>query len=223
MMMIRFKVLAAGVMIATGLGLSVGSGWYGSATAQVPDLSEVGGLPAKAPPAKAASNIDEIKAKLATVQAELAEAQKKDVTGKKAPATQLGVRLEQPKSKYEYEPVPATHKDFEAKLAAREQAGWSFVGEVTFHGTDKETLMPTLVFREKLKSATWFDFTQPPTRLDDTQLYRFKIGENCSGRFSQYRLPSQQLRHLKRRPKCCGRGACPVDWGACPVDRRHSR
>ncbi len=177
MMMIRFKVLAAGVMIATGLGLSVGSGWYGSATAQVPDLSEVGGLPAKAPPAKAASNIDEIKAKLAKVQAELAEAQKKDVTGKKAPATQLGVQLEQPKSKYEYEPVPATHKDFEAKLAAREQAGWSFVGEVTFHGTDKETLMPTLVFREKLKSVMWLDLTQPSTRLYSTQLEHFKVAE----------------------------------------------
>ncbi len=150
MTMIRIKLLAAGVMIATGFGLSVGGGWSGEATAQyVPP-----GI-AKAPPDP---NLEKLKADLEKAKAELAKA---EAAARDQDRT-LRLRITMDMApKYEYEPLLGkgfTTQAFEAKLAEREKAGWEFLGQVSFDTSkdrggvaagNKDGMTPCLVFRKK--------------------------------------------------------------------------
>ncbi len=152
MMMLRFKLLAAGVMVATGLGLSVGGGWSGEATAQV-----VGGTPAYSP--KTEPNIAKLQADLERAKANLtqaeAEAAKKAIERKLVELRHeddlATTAKEQATPKFEYEPLPkggVTAGTFEAKIAEREKNGWSFVGEVSIHDKEKG-VQAMLVFRKQ--------------------------------------------------------------------------
>ncbi len=136
MMMFRFKLLAAGVMVATGLGLSVGAGWSNSATAQV---TGAGAPPAAKPTPKGDGSIEKLKADLERAKAELAQAEAKmenaEVERAKLRLTQAIRGTATAAPKYEYEPLidkGLTTQAFEAKLAEREKAGWEFLGQVSF-------------------------------------------------------------------------------------------
>ncbi len=149
MLMIRFKLLAAGVMVATGLGLSLGGGWYSSALGQFGGPAGLGG--AGLPPAsKADPNIEKLKADLEKTKTELAWRIELDT----AP-------------QYEYERVPEkglTAKEFEAKLAEREKAGWEFLGQVDLNLGGVPLVGPKLVFRKK--PATPPVISHGPMHLD---------------------------------------------------------
>ncbi len=170
MMLLRFKVLAAGVLVATGLGLSVGGGWSGTVVAQVPgDVAPGAATKSKKAAEKAELNLENLKEQLAQFKKQQAETIAKikerarvfeDVTGQVeeyypvddlvAEISNLDDDAVKPKvkaPKFEYEPVPSSHEEFEAKLSVREKSGWAFVGEVTFRASEK--LVPTLVFRKK--------------------------------------------------------------------------
>ncbi len=159
MTMIRIKLLAAGVMIATGFGLSVGGGWSGEATAQYvpPGITKAAPLDPNFEKLKA----DLEKAKAALAKAE-AEARQQDwVELLRRLVIDLGDKVEP--TKYEYEPLVGkglTTQAFEAKLAEREKAGWEFLGQVDLNLGDKGIASPTLVFRKKLPvevRALWTD------------------------------------------------------------------
>ena len=143
MMMLRFKLLAAGVMVATGLGLSFGGGWSGEAAAQY-----VRETPAtKSAPPKGDANVEKLKADLERARFALfeAEAEARLAVERDTQIKRLGRELDLP-VKYEYEPVPKEGlTDFEERLAKREKAGWSFVGQVTIKGFGPEE---KLVFRK---------------------------------------------------------------------------
>ncbi len=150
MMMLRFKLLAAGVMVATGLGLSVGGGWSGEATAQV------AGTPATKPvPQKGDFAIEKLRLDLEKAKADLAKAEAEARLDERKLAAEaailrerLAFELQRDKlpTKFEYEPVPKEGlTDFEERLAKREKAGWSFVGQVTIQGFGPEE---KLVFRK---------------------------------------------------------------------------
>ena len=157
MMLLRFKVLAAGVLVATGLGLSVGGGWSGTVVAQAPsDLAPGAATKSKKAAEKAELNLENLKEQLAQFKKqqseEIAKLRKRfDNTTVVEDYEELKDLNATPKLKplanFEYEPVPSSHEEFESKLAAREKAGWAFVGEVTFRASEK--LVPTLVFRKK--------------------------------------------------------------------------
>ena len=172
MMLLRFKVLAAGVLVATGLGLSVGGGWSGTVVAQVPgDAAPGATAPGAATKSKKAAekaelNLESLKEQLTQFkkqQAEtIAELRKRlaldltveagdfDLTveaGNLDLGEDLAVAPKVKAPKFEYEPVPSSHEEFETKLGVREKAGWAFVGEVTFRAGEK--MVPTLVFRKK--------------------------------------------------------------------------
>jgi len=148
MLMIRFKLLAAGVMVATGLGLSVGGGWSGEATAQPGSLK---------PLAQVDPNIAKLKAELEKAKAELAKAEAEARDRDRTMQLRLSRDLT---PKYEYEPLLGkglTTRAFEQKLAEREKAGWEFLGQVPFDtslefgaiGAGKDGTTPCLVFRKK--------------------------------------------------------------------------
>ena len=157
MMLLRFKVLAAGVLVATGLGLSVGGGWSGTVVAQVPgDVAPGAATKSKKAAEKAELNLENLKEQLAQFKKQQAETIAKfkerfdntTVVEDYESIEDLAVTPKlKPLSKFEYEPVPSSHEEFETKLAVREKSGWGFVGEVTFRAGEK--LVPTLVFRKK--------------------------------------------------------------------------
>ncbi len=148
MMMFRFKLLAAGVMVATGLGLSVGAGWSNSATAQVPGAP----LATKAAPQKGDGLIENLKADLEKAKAELAKAEAEMVKGANLIGPPPDLKSAATATKYEYEPVPKEGlTDFVGLLEKREKAGWSFVGQVTIKGSGPEE---KLVFRKSVAPPT---------------------------------------------------------------------
>jgi RNA polymerase sigma factor (sigma-70 family) len=149
-MMIRFKLLAVGVFVA--IGLSLGSGWYSSATAQ-PGPEEP---PAnKIEPPKNGSKVEKLKAELEKLKAELAAAEEEERRLLERQIRARALELEYRRmlvntAKYEYEPLPKgglTTREFEAKLDEREKAGWSFLGQVSLNSGNQE-MVPTLVFRK---------------------------------------------------------------------------
>ena len=170
MLMFRFKLLAAGVLVATGLGLSVGGGWQSSATAQAPGggggplMPPPGGAPAKGDP-----KIEELKDQLEAARAALFQAERQaDLKARRERAAL------QDAAKFDYEALPKnglTTKEFETKFLEREKAGWSFVGQVSIDtskergsglgsigpggggiGFTKEGTTPCLVFRKQAPS-----------------------------------------------------------------------
>lgn len=156
-MMIRFKLLAAGVLVASGIGMSVGTGWYGAATAQVPGAGTKPALEKMMPKAETVeqlkANLE--KAKAAFAKAEAEHAAEHDYSG--ALVARYGEVLENARkereAQFEYIPLQKgiSRKEFETILADRESKGWNFIGEVTIDdhliGSQK-TPTPTLVFRK---------------------------------------------------------------------------
>ncbi len=133
-MMIRFKLLAAGVMVASGLGLSVGTGWYASATAQVPVAQQ------KMMPK--VETIEELKANLEKARADLFKAESEArVKSDQAAAYVAKVAVvmdnarKEREAQFEYIPLQKgiSRKEFETILADRESKGWNFIGEVTIN------------------------------------------------------------------------------------------
>ncbi len=149
MMMIRLKLLAAGVLVATGFGLSVGGGWSSSVEAQGPGAAggapPAGGVPpgsggfgpagsdagpggpaaAKAPP-----KADELKADLEKARAAY-EKSKRDYD-----ALMDKKRKEESAEQYAYDDVPKEGlrtEVFQAKLTERRKSGWSFLGQVSLN------------------------------------------------------------------------------------------
>lgn len=150
-MMIRFKLLAAGVLVASGIGMSVGGGWYGAATAQVP------GADTKPLTAKA-ETVEQLKTNLEKARADLfkAEAEARVKSDQAAAyvakvVTVLDNARKEQDSQFEYIPLQKgiSRKEFETILADREKIGWSFIGEVTIndHLIGQKVPTPTLVFR----------------------------------------------------------------------------
>ena len=166
MALIRFKLLAAGVMVATGLGLSAGGGWYTEATAQGPGAPSGGasGLPApKADPPKADPNIDKLKADLEKAKAELAKAELAKARDDEATLLRRWMLDAPPKYEYEYLPeYGLSPQTFEAKLAEREKNGWTFVGQVDLNLGDKGIASPKLVFRKRPnRNYGWSELNYP--------------------------------------------------------------
>ena len=157
MIMLRFKLLVAGVLVATGLGLSFGGGWSGEATAQVAGTTATKPVPPKEDVAVAQlkAELEKVKAMLAKAEADAAKKAMDDKVerSKRFKRNELDFDLQRdPKEKpalvtnFEYEPVPKEGlTDFEELLANREKAGWSFVGQVTIKGSGPEE---KLVFRK---------------------------------------------------------------------------
>ncbi len=145
-MMIRFKLLAAGVLVASGIGMSVGTGWYGSATAQVPGADAKPAMQKMMPKAE---TIEQLKANLEKAKAAFAKAE-----AEAAAKSQLFTTLtrKQPEAQFEYIPLQKgiSRKEFESILADRETKGWNFIGEVTIddHLIGQKVPTPTLVFRK---------------------------------------------------------------------------
>lgn len=160
-MMIRFKLLAAGVLVASGIGMSVGTGWYGSATAQVPDADTKPAMQKMMPKAETIeqlkANLE--KAKAAFAKAEAEHAAEHDYSG--ALVARYGEVLENARkereAQFEYIPLQKgiSRKEFETILADRETKGWSFLGEVTIedHLIGMKIPTPTLVFRKPTPAA----------------------------------------------------------------------
>lgn len=158
-MMIRFKLLAAGVLVASGIGMSVGTGWYGSATAQVPDADDIK-ITSKVDTVKAQPSIEQLKANLEKAKAAFAKAEAEhaaehDYSG--ALVARYGEVLENARkereAQFEYIPLQKgiSRKEFESILADRETKGWSFIGEVTIDDHligGQKVPTPTLVFRK---------------------------------------------------------------------------
>ena len=154
MAILRFKLLAAGVMVATGLGLSAGGGWY--ATAQGPGAGLAPANP-KADPPRGAPNIDKLKADLDKAKADLALAEQR-----KAEKDSV-VDWTHNTVEYEYEPVPKEGflvQEFERKVNEREKAGWRFLGIVPIQRLkDDSGVFQEMVFRRIPKGT---DPLQPP-------------------------------------------------------------
>ena len=160
-MMIRFKLLAAGVLVASGIGMSVGTGWYGSATAQVPGADTKPAMQKMMPKAETVeqlkANLE--KAKAAFAKAEAEHAAEHDYSG--ALVVRYREVLENARkereAQFEYIPLQKgiSRKEFETILADRETKGWSFIGEVTIndHLIGQKVPTPTLVFRKPTAAA----------------------------------------------------------------------
>ncbi len=153
MALIRFKVLAATVLVAAGLSLGVGSGWFSSASGQYVPRESAAQKGAKVEP-----NIEKLKADLERAKTELAKAEADaakraiDAEAEDKRRRLLDTMRAELPMKYEYESLPEkgmTPKDFEAKLAEREKNGWAFVGQVDLNTGDKKKAEPMLVFCKK--------------------------------------------------------------------------
>ncbi len=143
MMMIRLKLLAAGVLVATGFGLSVGGGWSSSVEAQGPGAGSSGGSlgapPGSVggfgqgsgetpPPAKAPPKAEQLKAELEKAKAdyEKSKLEYDSLMDKK--------RKQDAGEQYAYDAVPnegLRTEVFQANLTERRKAGWSFLGQVS--------------------------------------------------------------------------------------------
>lgn len=161
-MMIRFKLLAAGVLVASGIGMSVGTGWYGSATAQVPgaDTKPTNIEQMKMTPK--AETIDQLKANLEKAKAFLAKAEAEEAAKQvevHSYVRKVQLLLEaQAAPQFEYIPLQEgiSRKEFETILADRETKGWNFIGEVTIDDHligGQKVPTPTLVFRKPTAAA----------------------------------------------------------------------
>ncbi len=153
-MMIRFKLLAAGVLVASGIGMSVGTGWYGSATAQVPNADAKPAMQKMMPKAE---TIEQLKANLEKAKAFLAKAEAEEAAKQvevHSYVRKVQLLLEaQAAPQFEYIPLQKgiSRKEFETILADRETKGWSFIGEVTINDHligGQKVPTPTLVFRK---------------------------------------------------------------------------
>ena len=153
-MMIRFKLLAAGVLDASGIGMSVGTGWYGSATAQVPNADAKPAMQKMMPKAE---TIEQLKANLEKAKAFLAKAEAEEAAKQvevHSYVRKVQLLLEaQAAPQFEYIPLQKgiSRKEFETILADRETKGWSFIGEVTINDHligGQKVPTPTLVFRK---------------------------------------------------------------------------
>lgn len=148
-MMIRFKLIAAGVMVASGLGLSAGTGWYASATAQVPSADDIK-ITGKVTLPKE-ETIDQLKANLEKAKAFLAKAEAEQDAVRRVRFVAKLVEA-QAAPQFEYVPLQKgiSRKEFETILADRESKGWNFIGEVTIddHLIGQKVPTPTLVFRK---------------------------------------------------------------------------
>ncbi len=137
MMMLRFKLLAAGVLVATGLGLTVGGGWSSSVVAQVPVPGGRGGGAAPVDPTVADQQKMEDVLRLRLERYRKMMAQAED-SSKFAP-------------KYKCVLIGSSLKELEDMLAENSKLGWDFVGAVQISkGHDSPS---TLVFRERLPAA----------------------------------------------------------------------
>ncbi len=147
----KFKLLAAAVLLACGLGLGVGSGWV--ATAQDKPKVPEGPNGAYLLP-QAEAKYHDLRLRLLQAQAELEQAQKAASADKPVAAKKADVLV--PEFKY----IPLTGdgvmhpKDFEKVVAENETDGYTFVGSVPLAGRKylnkiAEEAFPTLVFRKK--------------------------------------------------------------------------
>ncbi len=153
MSMTSVKVLAATVLLACGLGLSVGTGWVASADAQQPAQTkpkadpdgEVKRLQAELDKAKALAELAAKQAKDAQLDAlrllnryNLAELLNKDVADKAKPGAKPAAENEATikTAKWEYALVDDKHVayavgEFAKVLQTMEDAGWEFLGSST--------------------------------------------------------------------------------------------
>lgn len=152
-MMIRFKLLAAGVLVASGIGMSVGTGWYGSATAQVPDADTKPAMQKMMPKAE---TVEQLKANLEKAKAAFAKAEAEQDAARRLKFVAKLIEA-QATPQFEYIPLQKgiSRKEFETILADRETKGWSFIGEVTIddHLIGQKVPTPTLVFRKPTAAA----------------------------------------------------------------------
>ncbi len=151
MMMLRFKLLAAGVLVATGLGLSVGGGWSSSVVAQVP-----GGRGGNTGPVD--PTVDLRKSEELDRARERAQLLQKEITKLNGEVEVAKLRKDQAKDTAN--PAPRYKcvnnvnglKGLEDKLAENSKLGWDFVGAVQLDGSVASN-PPTLVFRERPTAA----------------------------------------------------------------------
>jgi len=147
----KFKLLAAAVLLACGLGLGVGSGWV--ATAQ--DLK----LPNMPDPKKAAEAQRLLEKQLAERdEDERRERLERDAevliaTLQKAQADRA--KATEPKPEFKYVPLKenaGTTTDFEKLVKDGEADGYTFVGAVPMKGfePEKAAVQQTLVFRRSV-------------------------------------------------------------------------
>ena len=173
MVAFKLKVLAAGVLLACGLGLGVGSGWV--ATAQDIPLKP---LPSKQRADEANRLLErqlweeDEKRRKADAE-ERAEELRGMLELMQAAQKRLLVRL-QPEFKY----VPLvgdgvmSTKDFEKVVAENEADGYKFVGSVPLAGKKflnkiEEEAIPTLVFRKKPADRPTASKDAPKQQLND--------------------------------------------------------
>ena len=152
MMLIRLKLLAAGVLVATGFGLSVGGGWSSSVEAQGPGPGGPGGIPPGGgsgppgfggggrggpgeggeapPPAKAPPKPEQLKAELEKAKADYER-------GKLLYDSLMDKKRKQESAEqYAYDDVPKEGlraEDLQARLSERRKTGWSFLGQVSLN------------------------------------------------------------------------------------------
>ena len=160
----KFKLLAAAVLLACGLGLGVGSGWV--ATAQDKPKDEAP-KPYLLPQAEA--KYHDLRLKLLQAQAELEQARLEAQGGEAKPVAV--------KPEFKYVPLTGdgvmSAKDFEKVVAENETDGYTFVGSVPLAGRKflnkiAEEAFPTLVFRKKPAA-------EKPTTAKDLQDYQQRL------------------------------------------------